>query len=244
MTVSPAIASARNRETPQSTLALKQIFKAVNAESCPHFYNFHMHTVCSDGRLTPEALMEQSVAIQLLGMAITDHHSIAGYKRALTWMEDWRWRHPASLGGRNRNRNRLPRIWPGVEINGLLADTEVHLLGYGFRPDAVEMEPYLQSGGALGELRQAHRVINAIQSAGGLAVLAHPARYRTRVDILITAAANLGIDGVETYYAYDNPEEWRPSPRQTAAVSELANQFGLLSTCGTDTHGPNLLRRL
>jgi predicted metal-dependent phosphoesterase TrpH len=87
-------------------------------------------------------------------------------------------------------------------------------------------------------------VIAAIQRAGGLAVLAHPARYRLPLADLIEEVASLGIDGVEAYYAYTNPETWSPCPIHTPQVLELARRYGLLTTCGTDTHGGNLLRRL
>ena len=85
---------------------------------------------------------------------------------------------------------------------------------------------------------------HAIQAAGGVAVLAHPVRYRRPPEELIPAAATLGIDGVETYYAYDNPAEWRPTPEKTERVEKLANAYALLSTCGTDSHGLTLTRRI
>jgi hypothetical protein len=87
-------------------------------------------------------------------------------------------------------------------------------------------------------------VIVALHQAGGLAVLAHPERYRRSAAELIPVAAHLGIDGVETYYAYGNPEPWQPSPNQTQKVKQLSATYNLLNTCGTDTHGLNLLRRL
>jgi predicted metal-dependent phosphoesterase TrpH len=93
-------------------------------------------------------------------------------------------------------------------------------------------------------LHPAAAVIAAIQQAGGLAVLAHPARYRLSLVDLIGEAASLGIDGVEAYYAYTNPETWSPCPIHTPMVLDLAHRHGLLTTCGTDTHGRNLLRRL
>jgi len=80
--------------------------------------------------------------------------------------------------------------------------------------------------------------------AGGLAVLAHPVRYRRSPEDLIAAAATLGINGVETYYAYDNPSPWRTSPRQTDQVQRLSSTHGLLNTCGSDTHGLSLLQRV
>ena len=98
--------------------------------------------------------------------------------------------------------------------------------------------------GVKGEAGKAGSVIGAIQAAGGLAVLAHPARYKRSPEDLIHEAVKLGIDGVETYYAYDNPNPWRPSPRQTQLVQKLSAFYGLLNTCGTDTHGRSLLMRL
>jgi hypothetical protein len=74
--------------------------------------------------------------------------------------------------------------------------------------------------------------------------LAHPARYRISHDQLIPEAARLGIDGVETYYAYNNPQPWKPSPKQTQEIEQLSKTYSLLNTCGTDTHGLSLLQRL
>lgn len=79
---------------------------------------------------------------------------------------------------------------------------------------------------------------------GGLAVLAHPARYRRSPEDLIPAAAALGIDGVETYYGYDNSDPWKPSPKQTEEIRHLADLHGLMHTCGTDSHGFKISKRL
>ncbi|MEL6555020.1 MAG: PHP domain-containing protein [Cyanobacteria bacterium J06621_11] len=209
-----------------------------------------MHTHCSDGKLSPSELMTQAVEIGLSGMAITDHHNIKGYRQARQWMEDWRWQNPSSWSRKrksskgNSSPKSLPKLWCGVEITSSLADTDVHILGYAFRPNDEGMQKYLRGTAPRGEERQAARVINAIQSAGGVAILAHPVRYRTDENILIRAAAILGIDGVETYYAYDNPKVWRPSPGKTERVQQLAIELSLLSSCGTDTHGKFLTRRL
>lgn len=73
---------------------LQQVFQTINAESCPRCFNFHMHTVHSDGRLQPEALIEQAIAIGLQGLAITDHHTVSGYKAAYQWLESWKLSNP------------------------------------------------------------------------------------------------------------------------------------------------------
>ncbi|MEO0828448.1 MAG: PHP domain-containing protein [Cyanobacteria bacterium J06639_16] len=244
MTVNPALVSPPARVMAQDALAIKQVFQSIHVESCPSSYNFHMHTVCSDGRLEPEALVEQAISLGLKGFAITDHHSVRGYQRAKNWLEDWQWRHP--LPRRRANgclKPSLPRLWTGVEITADLVGTEVHILGFAFNPEDTAMQVYLH-GAPRGGARLAAAVIKAIQTAGGLAVLAHPVRYRAMPEQLIPAAADLGIDGVEAYYAYDNPTTWRPSPEKTETVEALAKQFDLLKTCGTDTHGNSLLKRI
>jgi predicted metal-dependent phosphoesterase TrpH len=246
MVVASDLTSLNQRGLTGDAQILRQVFDSVDAASCPHTYNFHMHTVCSDGKLTPAALMEQVMAIGLQALAITDHHSLRGYHQAKAWLEDWRWRHPTPLGQRKTPHlgESAPRLFTGVEINALLADTEVHLLGYGFSPHHAAIAPYLQGSAPRGPMKSATTVIQAIQAAGGLAVLAHPARYRVSAEVLITHAAALNIDGIEAYYAYSNPDQWEPCPRHTPQIEALARRHRLLTTCGTDTHGSNLLRRL
>lgn len=223
-------------QTYASTQRLKQVFQTINAESCPRTFNFHMHTVHSDGRLQPEALIEQAIAIGLKGLAITDHHTISGYQIAQRWLENWKLSNPPQTS--------TPYLWSGVEINANLLGIEVHILGYAFDPAHPSLAPYLQRKATSGDDYQAANVIAAIHQAGGLAVLAHPARYKRSHFELIPAAASVGIDGVEAFYAYNNPNPWRASPKETQQVQKLATICGLLNTCGTDTHGLNLLQRL
>ena len=248
MAVSPVLGTALYRVAARA-LALKQVFAAIEVNSCPGAYNFHMHTCCSDGKLKPNEVIEQAISLELRGLAITDHHTIQGYFQAREWMEDWRWRNPTSvykgsLSSDEYPHNSLPHLWIGIEINALLLDVEVHILGYAFSPNHPDIQPYLQGSAPRGGDRHAEEVIGAIRTAGGIAVLAHPARYRRSAAELIPEAARLGIDGVETYYAYDNPSIWRPSPERTKTVKQLADSHQLLSTCGTDTHGLNLQKRL
>lgn len=245
MSANPAGRVLAHRTATQDSLILREVLQSINAQSCPKTYNFHMHTNCSDGKLTPSELMTQAVDLGLAGIAITDHHSIQGYRRACQWMEDWRWQNPSRWGRQGKLRSKaLPKLWTGIEITASLEDTDVHILGYAFRPIDSSMRPYLKGSAPRGSDRQAEQVIRAIQAAGGIAILAHPVRYRTDVAVLIKAAAAMGIDGVETYYAYDNPSTWRPSPGKTARVKALAKEHNLLSSCGTDTHGKTLTKRL
>lgn len=247
MTVYLAQPSASPKSAAQNRSALDRVFETIDADSCPRSYNFHMHTIYSDGKLSPEQVMEQAVSIGLKGLAITDHHSVGGYYVAQHWLDEWRVNNAELTRTENSDSRffQAPHLWTGVEINASVLDTEVHILGYAFDPQHPRMQPYLQGRTVKGRDYQADRAIDAIQKAGGLAVLAHPARYGKRSPAeLIPEVARLGIDGVETFYAYNNPNPWTPSPKQTARVKQLGEQFGLFHTCGTDTHGSNLLQRL
>lgn len=217
----------------QNTAALQAIWEQIDANTCPYSYNFHMHTICSDGQLKPEEVIEQALQNHLQGLAITDHHTVEGYSIANNYLQN--------CGEAART---LPQLWTGVEINSMLLDTEVHILGYGFDPQDPAIVPYLQGSEPVGESAQAKAVISAIHQAGGLVVLAHPERYMRSGEELIPRAVELGIDGVETYYAYKNPIPWQPSPKQTAKVKALSDQYGLYDTCGTDTHGLSILQRI
>lgn len=219
-----------------ATSKLRKIFASVDAMSCPHRLNFHLHTVHSDGKMQPIDLIEQAIALRLSDLSITDHHAIGGYYIAK--------QHLDFTLSQSQHPESLPTLWSGIEVNASLIFTEVHILGYGFDPEHEAMHPYLQNKTTAGLDYQAISVIKSIHLAGGLAVLAHPARYRRPPEDLIPAAAALGIDGVETYYGYDNSDPWKPSPRQTEEIRHLAECHGLLHTCGTDSHGFKISKRL
>lgn len=237
MAVVLAHASTSEKPAAQDLVALRQVFASVNADSCPHHYNFHMHTTHSDGQLRPDLLVGQALDIGLKGFAITDHHQISGFYAAQRCLEEWQ-QQPENY------QKTVPHLWTGTEITAQLLDTEVHILGYAFDPFHPAIANYLDGVAPRGDRAQAQQVISAIHQGGGLAVLAHPARYRRSAELLIPAAVNAGIDGVETYYAYGNPKPWRASPEETHRVKQYSHQYHLLNTCGTDTHGPNLLHRV
>lgn len=231
-------ASSTSELISESITVLKAVFESITPDSCPRRANFHMHTVHSDGSLTSDELVQQAIAIGLQNFAITDHHSIEGYRRAQHHLDDY----AAQVD--SVKAYPLPRLWSGVEVNANLVDVEVHILCYGFDPSADAMQPYIQGESVEGDRYQAAAVIESVHDAGGLAVLAHPCRYRRSPAELIPEASQLGMDGVETYYAYDNPSPWRPSPEPTQMVHQLVEHHRLLHTCGTDTHGLDLLKRL
>jgi len=212
---------------------LREVFQSITAASCPYTFNFHLHTQYSDGQLLPDQVMEQAIHIGLVGLAITDHHSVDGYWHALECLNS-----QSNIGSPP-----LPDLWTGIEITSTLLDTQVHILGYGFDPHHSVLQPYQLGSAPTGYIAQADQVIAALHQAGGLAILAHPARYRRSAEELVFAANQAGIDGIETFYCYKNTDPWEPSAPQTDALRQLASQYNLLQTCGTDTHGLDICRR-
>jgi predicted metal-dependent phosphoesterase TrpH len=220
----------------EAVTSLKSVFQSITPDCCPLIYNFHLHTIYSDGQMRPETLLQQAVFHNLKGLAITDHHSVEGYRAAKKWLDLW--------NAQSTSDYQAPYLWSGIEITASLLDIEVHILGYGFDTEHGAIKPYLVGHSLKGERANAVQVIRAIQDAGGLAILAHPARYRKPPEDLIPAVVRLGIDGVEAYYCYGNLDPWQASPERTKVVLALSQAHGLLNTCGTDSHGLSILKRV
>jgi len=205
---------------------LAAVLREVGPESCPTRFNFHCHTLCSDGSLAPEELADQAVAIGLEHLAVTDHHALAAHDRIA-----------AALARHQEGGSAVPILWRGVEISCLLEGCLVHVLGLGFGPDPEPLAPYLQGEAVVGPGLRAEAVVAAVRGAGGLALLAHPARYRLPHQRLIAAAAKVGLDGGEAWYDYTMAPRWSPTPVVCDAIAQNLSDRGLLQSCGTDTHG-------
>ena len=208
---------------------LRQVLAEVHAGSCPTELNFHCHTTCSDGSLRPEQLGAQALVLGLRHFAVTDHHSTAAYAPLQTWLE-----------GQAAAGQSVPTLWSGIEISCLLEGCLVHVLALGFEPGHGSLEPYRQGSAPVGPELHAAEVRRRIHDAGGLALLAHPGRYRLPFQRLIQAAAALEFDGAEAFYDYGMQPRWQPTPVVCEAIDALLTNLGLLRSCGTDTHGLEL----
>ena len=211
---------------------LRAVLETIGPESCPGSLNFHCHTVCSDGSLEPVALIEQATDRKLSHIAVTDHHSIAAYEPMVNWLDR----------ARTRGEN-TPTLWSGMEISCILQGCLVHVLALGFTPGHPALFPYSSGDAAVGAPLRAGEVRKAIHNAGGLAILAHPGRYRLSFSMLIDAAAELGFDGGEAWYDYDMQQHWACTPLICESIDQQLKNLGLLRTCGTDTHGLDLKGR-
>ena len=211
---------------------LRAVLDTVTAESCPGGLNFHCHTQCSDGSLEPLELVKQAEQLGLQHLAVTDHHSTAAFLPIQQCLQE-----QSQLGAV------VPTVWTGMEISCLLKGCLVHVLALGFDYGHPALHLYNQGDAVVGEPLRADAVVRAIHAAGGLAVLAHPARYRLSHDVLIEAAAAIGIDGGEAWYDYEMQATWQPTAFVCEAIDRQLKNLGLLRTCGTDTHGLDLKGR-
>ncbi len=77
-------------------------------------YDLHLHSTASDGRLSPEQVVDMAAVKGLEVIALTDHDSVSGVDVAIA---------------RAAAYPHL-QVIPGVEINTDLASGELHVLGY------------------------------------------------------------------------------------------------------------------
>ena len=91
-------------------------------------------------------------------------------------------------------------------------------------------------GGVRVEWKNFDEVINWIQSAGGMAFIAHPFRYRmthTKIKNMIEDFKEASGDGFEVVNANSSKEE-------ISLGNQWSEDFNLLASCGSDFHGwPN-----
>jgi predicted metal-dependent phosphoesterase TrpH len=89
--------------------------------------DFHTHSNCSDGLLSPTALVELAVSRGVRIMALTDHDSTEGLPEALQAGS----RYPGFT------------LIPGVEMSTDIPGSEVHVLGYFLDPQDGQLQEEL-----------------------------------------------------------------------------------------------------
>ncbi|SVD03124.1 uncharacterized protein METZ01_LOCUS355978, partial [marine metagenome] len=93
----------------------------------PATIDLHLHTLASDGRLTPTELIQLVVQQGLQTISITDHDSTEGLAEAYEAAKEF-----PHL-----------RIIPGIEMSADLPGNEVHVLGYFLDYHDVEFQATL-----------------------------------------------------------------------------------------------------
>jgi hypothetical protein len=110
--------------------------------------DLHLHTTASDGRSTPEQLVQRLIAAGIRTCAITDHDTVAGLDRARAAARDT----PLS-------------ILTGIEITAVHTGVDVHMLGYGFDAGHAELSEFLVAQRA-DRLRRVFEIFDRLESIG------------------------------------------------------------------------------
>ncbi len=247
--------------------------------------DLHTHSNCSDGSLSPAALIERAAAAGVQVLALTDHDTVQGLDEA----------QRAAV-------ERGLRLVPGVEISAAWRSQAIHVLGLWIDPASADLRGVLHEQGALRRLRmrkicerleklrlpgaellatvernpglptRAHlaaamvagglvdthdtafrkylnkgkaahiaaawpaleAVVGWIRAAGGVASLAHPARYALSAGArrhLLADFAAAGGTALEVVTGGNGAQH-------VDACAALAVKHGLFGSVGSDFHNP------
>lgn len=110
--------------------------------------DLHTHTNYSDGVCSPDDLIAKARNAGLDILSITDHDNVNGIKEAV-------------VAGKKVGIE----IVPGVEISSEISSREIHILGYFFDPDNIELEHYLKFFREE-RIKRASRIVNKLKNLG------------------------------------------------------------------------------
>lgn len=113
-----------------------------------------------------------------------------------------------------------------------------YIVERGFAPDVKTVFDHWLAKGKPGYVShpwaELHEALGWIKAAGGIAVIAHPCRYRltaTERRELYVAFKELGGQGIEVVSGSHNETEQRE-------IASVAREFGFLASRASDFHGP------
>ena len=111
--------------------------------------DLHLHTLASDGRLTPTELVDLAARQGLKTIAVSDHDTTDGLEEAFAAAR----RHPQL------------RIIPGIELSADVPGDEVHVLGYFFDLDNAVLQAELRRFRA-GRIDRARTMVEKLGNLG------------------------------------------------------------------------------
>ena len=111
--------------------------------------DLHLHTTCSDGRLSPTELIRLAAGQGLKAVSVTDHDSTEGLAEA----------YEATL--------EFPqmRLIPGIELSTDIPGDEIHMLGYFIKYDDVQFQDILL-GFRRGRVERAQLMVEKLDALG------------------------------------------------------------------------------
>lgn len=251
--------------------------------------DLHCHSYCSDGLLSPEALLTKALSASIKILALTDHDTTMGLPALHLAAENMpiyiidgielsaRWKlHDIHIIGLKINREH-PVLKACIQRQEQSRVTRAEMIGDRLTvlgiPDTFQKATEYAGHNRVGRPHYAHVLVNegivkdtksafkrflargkpayistewlelyeavdVIHQAGGLAVLAHPLKYkltRTKLNALITAFKDAGGVGLEVVSGCMLASE-------IIEMAGLCNRFALLASSGSDYHGDTISR--
>lgn len=120
--------------------------------------DLHIHTTYSDGVFSPEKIVDTAIDAGLDAIAITDHDNVLAYPIALNYAKKI-----ADSGGK------ALEILPGVEINTIYKDIEIHILGYFMNRDDSDFQAMLKSQ-QKARIEQTEQILHLLNKKEGIHV--------------------------------------------------------------------------
>ncbi len=209
---------------------LKKLLSSFKEEDFFENVDLHIHSKYSDGKLSPDKIVKQARRLQKQYISICDHNNVQAYIET--------------------NVLRESIVIPAVEFDCYYRGNIIHILGYGINIDNRDIKSICTTNFLgrkstiyrLFHLRNPKTVIEIIKKSGGIAVLAHPGCYFSRdFDSFIKDLVDMGIEGLEVYYKYRFLRRLLKF-RSVNVISHIADNYGLIKTGGTDSHGRYLLK--
>ena len=182
--------------------------------------DLHMHTTASDGRSTPEDLVQRAYAKGIRTMSVTDHDTMAGVSRAAA--------AAAKLD---------MTFVPGIEITSVHGGKDVHVLAY-FLPNLSEELRDLLAQQRMNRTSRAKEIADRLAAAGAPidvaalmeagAALGGKSLARPQIAQALIAAGHVATvaEAFERYLSEDGPAYVPHTGAAPAHVVELILQAG------------------
>lgn len=203
---------------------IKELLQSFTQEDFEKNVNLHIHSNFSDGKLSPQELIEEAKKKNYKFIAISDHNTVEAYKQT------------------NIKNEKI--ILPAIEFDCWFKGVLVHILGYGIDINNAELSKICAKTKKETEAdivrlfnhRHPKDVIKAIHNAGGVAVLAHPACYwAINLDHFVKKLIEQGLDGIEAYYPYRR-HRGIIKFHTAETVKRIGQKYNLILTGGSDSH--------
>ena len=104
--------------------------------------DLHVHSVYSDGTLTPTELVDYAMKKGISAFALTDHDTTDGIEEAMARAAELK---KLETKGTETAEGKVPEVIPGIELSTDEIGKEVHIVGLFIDKDSLEFREYLKA---------------------------------------------------------------------------------------------------